>query len=85
MHTMSLLTVTLTTPLLKAPILVGNAVCIYYGLTPPSVPPIEAKERKSIGTAKDFSSGSKKIMKAGVAISKVSVDACLPCLLRLVF
>ena len=69
---MAFLAPTLITPLLKVPLLVGNAVCTYYGLSQPGRP-ASAEDVKRIGSTYDFLSKSKvpALVKGGVIASNV--------------
>ena len=71
---MSILSPILCTPLLKIPLLLGNAALTHHGMTPPSNPPTTAKEWKRDDTSQDFMSKAGEInalVKAGCATTKV--------------
>ncbi|KAI1791146.1 ICMT-domain-containing protein [Ganoderma leucocontextum] len=83
----------LCTPLLKIPLLVGNAALTHHGLTPPGSLPTTAKEWRRGDTTRDFMSkagGTHGIVKAcsattkyvvtGLALAEVSVilAQCFP-------
>nr|VWO94183.1 C-24(28) sterol reductase [Ganoderma boninense] len=83
---MSFLAPVLSTPLLKVPLLLGNAAFTYHGMTPPSNPPTAAKEWKRDDTSEDFMSkagwthafvkvcsATTKYIVAGLALAEVSV------------
>ncbi|KAI1791144.1 ICMT-domain-containing protein [Ganoderma leucocontextum] len=84
---MSSLAPVLCTPLLKIPLLIGNAVFTRQGLTPPDSPSTTVKEWKREDTAQDFFSNSStarqniiktcsattKYVLAGFALAEVSV------------
>lgn len=72
---MSVLAPILYTPLLKIPLLLGNAALTHHGLTPPSNPPTMTKEWSREDTLRDFMSkagGTHGIVKACCALTKVS-------------
>lgn len=75
---MPLLPVIVATPLLKVPILLGYATCVYSGMTPTAAPPL-TKARQTSGP--DFLRWAPGIQKAATATAKVS--GCLPSLQRL--
>ena len=73
---MAFLAPTLATPLLKVPLLLGNVVWTYHGMSPPK-PPANATELKRIGSTPDFLSKSRfpNFLRACSATAKVR---CIP-------
>ena len=69
---MAFLAPTLATPLLKVPLLLGNVVWTYHGMSPPK-PPADATELKRIGSTPDFLSKSRfpNFLRACSASAKV--------------
>ena len=63
------MSVLLSTPLLKIPLLAGNAVFTYYGMTPPRQPP-PSKEQDRF-TVPDLMTRTTQLQMAATAASKV--------------
>ena len=65
--------VLLSTPLLKVPLLIGNAVFTYYGMTPPRQPP-PAKEQLKFAVP-DLMTRTTHLQLAATAVSKVRTSS----------
>ncbi|KAI1785066.1 ICMT-domain-containing protein [Ganoderma leucocontextum] len=63
---------TLSTPLLKVPLILGNVLCTYHGMSPPRAP-ATAGELKRIESTPDFLSNSRvpELVKGSAAVAKV--------------
>ncbi|KAI1781608.1 ICMT-domain-containing protein [Ganoderma leucocontextum] len=63
---------TLSIPLLKVPLLLGNVLCTYHGMSPPRAP-ATAGELKRIGSTPDFLSNSRvpELVKGSAAVAKL--------------
>ena len=68
--------VVLSTPLLKVPLLVGNAVFTYYGMTPPRQPPPPREQLKF--SAPDLMTRTTHLQLAATAASKVTISSSPP-------
>ena len=77
-HIPSAMLVLLSTPLLKIPLLVGNAVCTYYAMTPPSQPPPLKEQLRFAIPAGSWMTRSTRLQLAVAAASKVRTPSSSP-------